>query len=180
MLALTAIPNRLYNDGDWRVEYVARLKEILDTVWAEEELLAVVDEMAAIVQQHALPSAQEAAAADTERVRKLILKRRGEILADLTPSPPDWPEPEAYVPPSAESGTLEITFQTTWGSNLSSNPLGGGTISRLLLNGSEESVEDVGIFADHSSTEERGLLPGLTRPRPSSLRVSTTTAPSPG
>ena len=164
VLALTAIPNRLYNDPDWRVEYTARLKEILDTVWAEEELLAVVDEMAAIVQQHALPSAQEPAAADTERVRKFILKRRGEILADLTPSPPDWPEPEAYVPPPAESGTLEITFQTTWGSNLSSNPLGGGTISRLLLNESEESVEGLGIFADHSSPEERGLLPEVDTP----------------
>ena len=164
VLALTAIPNRLYNDGDWRVGYAARLTEILDTVWDEEELLAVVDEMAAIVQQHALPEAKEAAAADTERVRKFILKRRGEILADLTPTPPEWPEPEAYVPPSAGSGTLEITFETTWGSNLSPNPLGEGTINSLLLNGSEESVEGVGIFAGHSKPEEGALLPGVDKP----------------
>ena len=163
VLALTAIPIRLYNDGDWRVEYATRLKEIVDAVWDEEELLAVVDEMAAIVQQHALPSAREAAAADTERVRKFILKRRGEILADLTPAPPDWPEPEAYVPP-AGSGTLEITFQTTWGSNLSPNPLEEGTINSLWLNGSEESVEGMGIFAGHSSPEESVLLPGVDRP----------------
>ena len=153
VLALTAIPNRLYNDGDWRIRYAARLKEIVGTVWDEEELLAVVDEMATIVQQHALPSAREAAAADTERVRKFILKRRGEILADLTPAPPDWPEPEAYVPP-AGSGTLEITFETTWGSNLSPNPLEEGTINSLWLNGSEESVEGMGVFAGHSSPEE--------------------------
>ena len=164
VLALTAIPNRLYNDGDWRVGYAARLTEILDTVWDEEELLAVVDEMAAIVQQHALPEAKEAAAADTERVRKFILKRRGEILADVTPTPPEWPEPEAYVPPSAGSGTLEITFETTWGSNLSPNPLGEGTINSLLLNGSEESVEGVGIFAGHSKPEEGALLPGVDKP----------------
>ena len=164
VLALTAIPNRLYNDGGWRVEYTARLKEILDTVWAEEELLVVVDEMAVIVQQHALPSAREAAAADTERVRKFILKRRGEILADLTPTPPDWPEPEVYVLPSAGSGTLEITFETTWGSNLSPNPLGAGTINSLLLNGSEEPVEGMGIFAGHSSPEESVLLPEVDKP----------------
>ena len=164
VLALTAIPNRLYNDGDWRVEYVARLKEILDTVWDEEELLAVVDAVAATVQQHALPEAKEAAAADTERVRKFILKRRGEILADLTPEPPEWPEPEADIPLTAGSGTLEITFETTWGSNLSANPLEGGTIDRLLLNGSEESVEGMGIFAGHSSPEERGLLPEVDQP----------------
>ncbi len=164
VLALTAIPNRLYNDPDWRVGYAARLTQLLDTVWDEEELLAVVDEMAAIVQQHALPSAREAAAADTERVRKFILKRRGEILTDLTPTPPEWPEPEAYVPPSAGSGTLEITFETTWGSNLSPNPLGEGTINSLSLNGSEESVEGMGVFAGQASPEERVLLPGVDKP----------------
>ena len=164
VLALTAIPNRLYNDGDWRIRYAARLKEILSTVWDEEELLAVVDEMAAIVQQHALPSAREAAAADTERVRKFILKRRGEILADLTPEPPDWPEPEASIPLPAGSGTLEITFETTWGSNLSPNPLESGTIDSLRLNGSEESVDGMGVFAGHSNPEERGLLPEVDKP----------------
>ena len=163
VLALTAIPNRLYNDGDWRVEYVARLKEILSTVWDEEELLAVVDEMAGIVQQHALPSAREAAAADTERVHKFILKRRGEILADLTPRPPDWPEPVDVLPP-VESGTLEVTFETTWGSNVSPNPLGEGTIDSLWLNGSEEPVENMGIFAGHSSPEESVLLPEVEKP----------------
>ena len=163
VLALTAIPNRLYNNPDWRVEYAARLTEILDTVWAEDELLAVVDDMAAIVQQHALPSATAAAAADTERVRKFILKRRGEILADLTPAPPDWPGP-AYISPSAESGTLEVTFQTTWGSNLSPNPLQIGTIDSLLLNGSEESAERMGVSAGYSSPPESVLLPEVDKP----------------
>ena len=162
VLALTAIPNRLYNDPDWRVAYVARLKEILEVVWDEEELLAAVDDMAAIVQQHALPEAREAAAADTERVRKFILKRRGEILADLTPRPPDWPEPEGYAPPPAVlSGTLDVAFRTTWESNLSSNPLEEGTVISLLLNESQESVEGMVVTAGHSLPEERGLLPDI-------------------
>ena len=59
-------------------------------------MLASVDEIAAIVQGQCPAGCQfaEAAAADTERVRKFILKRKGEILADLTPEPPDWPEPD--------------------------------------------------------------------------------------
>ena len=51
VLALTAIPSRLYNNPDWRTKYATRLREILDTAWDEDELLATVDEMAAIVQQ---------------------------------------------------------------------------------------------------------------------------------
>ena len=164
MLALTAIPNRLYNHPDWRAKYVARLKEILDAVWGTDELLAAVDEMAAVVQQHALPKEREAAAADTERVRKFILKREGEILADLTPEPPEWPEPDVYIPDSAGSGTLEVAFETTWGSNLSPDPLAAGTITSLVLNGSPVPVENAGVFAGHASPDEAGLLPDADEP----------------
>ncbi len=164
VLALTAIPNRLYNHPDWRTNYAVRLREILDTAWDEEELLAAVDEMAAIVQEHGLPKARDAAAEDTERVRKFILKRRGEILADLTPEPPDWPEPAAAVPLTAGSGTLEVAFSTTWGSNLDPDPLAAGTITSLVLNGSPAPVENAGVFAGHASPDEAGLLPDADEP----------------
>lgn len=170
VLAVTAIPNRLYSHPDWRDKYAARLKEILEAVWDEQELLAVVDQMAAIVQEHAHPEEKVVAAADTERVRKFILKRRGEILADLTPRPPEWPEPDAYVPPPGESGTLEISFETTWGSNQSDNPWAEGTIISLVVDGSEESVEGIGVFAGHSSPDERELLP--TTDNPTSIVVA--------
>ena len=94
VLALTAIPNRLYNHPDWRAKYVVRLKQILDEVWDEAKLLAALDEMAAIVQQHALPIEAAAASTDTERVRKFVRKRKAEILADLSPAPPEWPKPD--------------------------------------------------------------------------------------
>ncbi len=158
VLAAGAIPNRLYNHADWRTKYAARLKEILDAAWDEEELLAAVDETAAIVQHHTVGEASEAAAEDTERVRKFILKRRGEILADLTGEPPDWPEP-AYIPASAGSGTLEVAFSTTWGTNWSPNALEEGSLDSLLVNGSPEPVEGVAVLAGHSSEDELALLP---------------------
>ena len=162
VLALTAIPNRLYNNPDWRVKYAIRLKEILDVAWDEDELLAVVDEMAAIVQLHALPEARPVAANDTERVRKFILKREGEILADLTPEPPDWPEPAEGAPTAAlQSGSLEVDFETTWGSNLSANPLEEGTVTSLSLDEAEESVDGLAVMAGLSSADEKGLLPGV-------------------
>ncbi len=161
VLALTAIPNRLYNDPGGRADYVSRLSEILDTVWDEDELLAVVDEMAAIVARHALPEARADAATDTDRVRKFILKRRGEILADLIPVPPDWPEPE---PPFPVSGTLEVTFETTWGSNLSPDPLGQGTVHSLLLDGAVEPAAGIWVVAGRATPDESALLAGIERP----------------
>ena len=97
-------------------------------------------------------------------MRKFILKRRGEILADLTPEPPEWPEPAEYLPPAAGSGTLEVSFSTMWGSNLSGDFPEKGTIHSLVLNGSPEAVENTGVFAGHSSPDEAGLLPGAREP----------------
>ncbi len=163
VLALTAIPNRLYNHPDWRAKYVARLKQILDDVWNETELLAAVDEMAAIVQQHALPAEASAAARDTERLRTFISKRKAEILEDLSPTPPEWPEPQAAAS-SADSGSLEVTFETTWESSLNPNPLAQGTVHSLLLNGAPETVGGTGVFAGDANPEERVLLPGVDDP----------------
>ena len=169
VLALTAIPNRLYNHPDWRAKYVARLKQLLDDIWDETELLAAVDEMAAIVQQHALPAEARTAAADTERLRTFISKRKAEILADLSPTPPEWPEAEwpetaLTAPPTGGSGTLEVTFETTWGSNLSPNPFGQGTIHNLVLDGSPESIDRIGVFAGDANPDESILLPEIDRP----------------
>ena len=160
VLALTAIPNRLYNNADWRMKYAVRLKELLDTVWTEDELLASVDRMAVIVQQHSLPESRPKAAADTERVRKFILKRKGEILADMTPEPPDWPEPSVAGQPSGwggrfDSGEIDLRFETTWGSNKSDNPfVAGGKVTNFLLEGVEQSLDGLTATAGVASPEE--------------------------
>ena len=158
VLALSAIPNRLYNTPEWRAQYAIRLKELLNTVWNEEELLANVDQMAAIVQQYSLPEVRDAAAADTERVQKFILKRKGEILADLTPKPPDWPEPSQAAVSLSESDleAFEVRFQTTWGSHQSANPLAEGKVYELNENGEwvATSKGDAGATAGPASPQE--------------------------
>ena len=156
VLALTAIPSRLYQDDAWRAKYVGRLKELLDTVWNEDELLTSVDEMAAIVQEHSLPERRLAAAADAERVRQFILKRRTEILENLTPEPPDWPAPDQAAASSgeSESGKVDVRFETSWGSNKSLNPLAEGEVSYLAVNGTELPAGELGVIVGEASAEE--------------------------
>ena len=158
VLALTAIPDRLYSDPDWRVKYAAQLKEILNSVWNEEELLASVDQMAAIVQQHALPEVRDAAANDAQRVRKFILKRKGEILADITPEPPDWPEPEYGAAAADGVESFELRFETTWGSNWSVDPLAEGTVYELDEEGEWVAANrgEAGATAGPASPQEEG------------------------
>ena len=158
VLALASIANRLYSDCEWRGRYVTRLRELFDEVWNEDELLASVDSMAAIVGRHALPETRAAAADDTERVRKFILKRRGEILADLTPAPPDWPEPDV-VASAKLPYFLSVAFETTWGSNGSADPLGEGKLLILAVDGLSQPLAGTAAVAGRANADEQTILP---------------------
>ncbi len=160
VLALTAIPNRLYNDNEWRARYAERLKQLLEAVWDEEALLASVDEMAAIVQARALPDDRPEAAADTERVRQFIGKRRAEILDDLTPTPPDWPGPAVVAVPPAGSEQTEVVvrFETRWGTNKNPDPFAEGTVTYLTISGTEVPTDGAAAIAGYASAEERAVL----------------------
>ena len=60
-----------------------------------------------------------------------------------------------------EPGTIEVSFETEWGSNKSANPFEEGTISRLLGDGGEESPEGLGVIAGVAGPDERLLMPGV-------------------
>ena len=152
VLALSAIPNRLYTNPEWRLKYAERLKYLLESVWLEDDLLDSVDRMAAIVQEHSLPEVKAKAAEDTERVRKFILKRKGEILADITPEPPDWPEPSGGQALGWEGrfsgGEVELSFKTAWGSNQSADPFAtGGKVTGFSVNGIDAPIALQGLTA---------------------------------
>lgn len=61
---------------------------------------------------------------------------------------------------AADSGSLDVRFETTWGSNKSARPLEEGAVTRLLFDGSEEPSEEMAVLAGHASPEEQAILPG--------------------
>ena len=145
-----AIAHRLYRDDAMRAAYVARVKQLLDAVWNEEELLQLADDMAAIVQQHILPKSRASAARDADRVRRFIRERRAVILADLDPEPPAWPWPLAAADICwPETGAFDLRFETTWGSSASENPLAEGTVafSHYQIEGKEQEFGFSGATA---------------------------------
>ena len=173
VLALSRHSQPAVQHSGWRAKYAERLREILDAVWDEEELLASVDSEWQPSSRNTPCPVRAKAASDTERVRKFILKRKGEILADLTPEPPDWPEPyeHAAAGPRMDPSEFEVHFETTWGSNASANPLEEGKVTYLLSEDGVQTgdrIEWMGVIAGSSSNEEQALLPGVEGLRPSS------------
>ncbi len=155
------LAHRLYRDPARRAAYTDRLRELLDTVWQEDELLLSAAQLAAVVQAHAPPEARAAAAEDAARVRSFISTRREEILADLEPAPPDWPWPltdpagVCWQEDGGESfSTFRVAFETTWGTKDSPNPFETGTITHLELDGAGEAVETTGSSAGPAGADE--------------------------
>ena len=118
------------------------------------------------MQEHALPEVGSKAAEDTERVRKFILKRKGEILADLTPEPPDWPEPEEGAVAAGQNelpSTYEVHFETTWGSNSNPDPFGEGKVTYLRDDDGVQTGDALpwmGVVAGAASPQEQAMMPG--------------------
>ena len=148
--ANAAIPHRLYQDDDMRSAYVTRLRQLLDTVWNEQELVGLVDEMATIVQANVLEKNRARTDRDADRVRKFIRNQRSKILEDLEPEPPEWPWPLASADFCwPETGKFYITFEAKWGTIDSEQPLEEGLAeyTDYELGGIDQRFEKTGVTA---------------------------------
>lgn len=117
------VSHRLYGLPQTRDRYVARLQELLASVWDEAALLAEVDRMTALIGPYTGPTIDPGVAA----VREFISGQRGRIEAELAGGPPSWDEPPRDELCFTELGMLDATFDTTFGSIGTQDPFDAGT-----------------------------------------------------
>ena len=164
-VASGAIAHRLYGDPAWREAFATRLREMLDTVWDETELLRRSQRVAVIVQAHLLAAERRAETArGADRVRRFIRERRAEVLAALESESLDG---GVLRPPSewwcwGEPTSIELRFETSWGRSAASWPaiVRQGTVTRYLLNGTEQAVGPSGVTAGLAGPEAPALPGG--------------------
>lgn len=162
VMAASGIAHRLYKHPERQAAFVARLKSLLDSVWDEAALLKRVDELDAIVQANTSGGARAAAADDTKRVRAFIEGRRKVITAELEAGPVVWSWPLA--PPDicwAEIGSVDIAFETTWGTAGAPNGLqkGSATITDYTVAGEAMSFANTGVTAGPNDPQDDNAEP---------------------
>ncbi len=65
----------------------------------------------------------------------------------------------------AVSGSVEVRFETAWGTNKSLDPFAaGGSVSYLVVDGAEESFAATAVIGGHAGPDESALLPGVDNP----------------
>ncbi len=127
VLANGMLSNRLFFHDEIQARYLHRLQTLLDEVWDEDALLDEIDRMDALVAGAALddPWREDS----VEELRQFVLYRRENMEASIGAGPVwelDLPGPPCMVP----VGELDVTFDTTWGTLETADPLntGSGTV----------------------------------------------------
>lgn len=123
---------RLYQDRDARSAYHARLRELLDTVWNEEAIVAEIDRMEDLLAGEIDLARQGDFQRAVEEVRTYVRGRRAAILAEIGDGVgPEWELPLRDAPCMVRVGSAEGTFEAVWGTAGADNPFlvdGAGTL----------------------------------------------------
>jgi len=125
--ACGALTWRLYAAPPTRSMYLAALRDILDTVWDEDAIVAEIDRLQALLMPHAGDPAWVERLGD---VRAFVRARAGVLRAELAAGDPVWP----YAQDRSclvSIGTLDATFSTTWGT-LGTFGIGSGTMRGVI------------------------------------------------
>lgn len=127
VFATGLLARRLYLLPETRDRYVARLRELLDTVWDEPAILAEIDRMESLVADDARTDRFGADfTAAVEDTRTFVRDRRALLLAELD-SPPAWDYPLRDSFCFVEIGQVGGDFQTTFGTLQQADPFAAGT-----------------------------------------------------
>ncbi|MEO7328943.1 MAG: CotH kinase family protein [Minicystis sp.] len=142
-----AIPNRLYQLPEMRAHYRERALALLDSVLAEDELVAEIDRMQALL----TPFADEGDGlflSAVDEVRTFAKGRHAEISKELASGPAAWKTGLHGDPCLVELGTISGTFTTKFGTSAKGNPFttGKGTF-HLDFGGVQQDAALVGSAA---------------------------------
>lgn len=161
VVAVTALPRRLYLLDDGREAYFAELQRLLDTAWDEDAIQARVDVMAGLVLPDADPWGTEGVGEAIDEIRSYVGARRSTIVAELQGGEPSWDEPLNGDPCLVEVGSVLASFETTWGSYGSQHwtDFGGGSMG-FTYNGTDYGVDLLGVLAGEPHGEPTLLVIG--------------------
>ena len=145
---------RLYSVPESRQLYLARLDELLESVWDEAAIVAEITRMEALIMPFVAASERAELAERIDGVRDFVNARGDELLAELDAGTPVWPfaaEESCLI----SLGTMGGTFATTW-DTLDDYSAGSGTLSGTIAGVSLDSADALANAG--LSDESKGVI----------------------
>lgn len=169
VFATGMLARRLYLLSSTRDDYVARLRQLLDTAWDEDAMLAQIDDFEALITPVADPDGTMDLAGQIDDVRAEVSGKRARVTAELDSGPPAWTQPLRAPICLATLGTVDIDFSTTWGTLGAQNPFATGTGTwDVTVQGTKQTPSQIGATS--------GMDPNDASQRPQVQVVAYTSA----
>ena len=185
VLAVSALPHRLYDLPPMRERYAATLTQLLDEVWDEQALLDEVDRIVALLTPELSGPPLAIFKDRAADLAKRISGRRGALLAALAQGPPPWDAPLRDSICLAPVGTIHSVIATTWGTNAGADPFsaGTGTVTLDLIDPKPISILSVGAMAGadlgKDPSGQTAIMASLAAISPTQILVHAVWLPTP-
>jgi ankyrin repeat protein/spore coat protein CotH len=126
------IAHKLYQLKSGRERYARTIMDIIENHWNEEELLAEMDRIEAMVKPHLIPSQRGGFAGSLKATRKFIRLRRKDIIKETANGMPEWKKvPDELFVIGADA---ELRSATAYGDTKA--------VEKLLAKGADTNSKD--------------------------------------
>ena len=144
--AVSALTRRLYLHPQSQAAYLARIQQLLDEVWLEDDILAEIDRMEALLDPH-ITEYEEFIAESMDEVRAYVVARRGQLEAILAQPPAIWDQPLRDPWCLDPVGEVSGDFAGSWGTLDADDPFAEGDGQIDLTVGAEVYDREAGAVA---------------------------------
>lgn len=147
--AVTFLPRRLYGIEASQNRYLEVVQELLEKVWDEKELEALIESAKALIRKR-LHFPESHFLEEMQIAHDFILGRRGEIQEELTAGVPEWPQSANREPMSGGMFVAKSKFEGIWKGPLTISKVGdeGQNVINLSFEGGDgERLEKVAAYA---------------------------------
>jgi hypothetical protein len=111
VFACGSLPWKLYATPATRAQYLAALRDVLDTVWDAPAILLEIDRMQALL----APLADAGFPGRLDPIRAFVTNREAQLRAELAAGDPVWPYPAGEPSCRIDLGTITASFNASWG-----------------------------------------------------------------
>jgi hypothetical protein len=150
VFACGSIPWRLYDVPETKAMYLAKLRDLIATVWDEDAIIDEIDRMEALITPIADPNGSEGLADRIDGFRNFVSTRAGVLLGELDAGDPVWPFEAGDESCRIVLGTVSATFDVPWDS-LDDFSAGDGTMGGSVAG---TSIVTSTVHASSGLTEE--------------------------
>jgi len=146
------LPNKIYRNKKIQADYRSTLMSFLDEHFNEEKLIAEVDRLEAMLQDHLADENRDSFERSLKSFRRFIKKRRKGILREFRNGNPALKRKDQKPAYLTEIGIAEATFSTTWRDIDPGKAVEGESVSvSLTVNDKKIELVDARV---HAKTDE--------------------------